>query len=38
MAIWSEIVYYVGRLVLFAAVAAMGIALVFLFLKNKNNK
>lgn len=38
MAIWSEIVYYVGRLVLFAAVAAMGIALGIRFRKKKNKK
>ena len=38
MAIWSEIVYYVGRLVLFAAVAAMGIALGIRFRKEKNKK
>ena len=38
MAIWSEIVYYVGRLVLFAAVAAMGIDLGIRFSKKKNKK
>lgn len=36
--VWSEVVYYGGRLVLFSAVAAIGIALGIRFRKKKNKK
>ena len=38
MAIWSAVGYYAGRLVLFSAVAALGIALGIKIRKAKNSK
>lgn len=38
MTLWSAVGYYVGRLVLFTVVAALGIALGIKFRKAKNSK